>query len=740
MKWIGYLTDKEYNFQDKKQEYGIPPAYIVRKFELNSFNAVKVRVAALGVYSLYINGQLINHDFMTQDCSEYDGLVYYREYNISKYVKEGTNSLGIILCDGWYSSLLSIVGRNVYGEYPDKVMYQIFVDKELAFESDGSEVAHDGAIRAADNQNGIVIDKNYDLGDFSSPDYDLSSWHKVDIFDINIPKIRKSIINPVVAQKRFKPKLVKEFDNHHIFDFGQNMTGIMHTIFRGHKGDKIIINHGEMLNPDNSLYTENLRSALARDIYILNDDKEVEFLPRHTFHGFRYIDVITEGNVEIVFMEAIAFWTKMKRTGFIKTNNRLVNKLYSNVLWGQRDNSLSIPTDCPQRDERMGWTGDAQIFSSTAMYNYDCEKFYKKYVIDMMTGMDLFEGHVPIFSPMFHKNDGPYHGPFNEWRFDAAGWSNAMIIIPLNLYRYYGDKAFLKRCMSHMKRFLKNEMEHLVGDVYKGHTFGDWLSVFESMNFDIYNMAYMARDNYLMAVACHILNDKDEDKYYQAYEMCKKIFREKYLVDGKLVDDVQGSYVLAYAFNLIDESEFKDNIVRKVKQYNHLTTGFHSTKFLLGSLCEIGRTDLAYKLLNNKKYPSWGYMISCGATTMWERWDSYNKEKGFNDVGMNSFNHYSLGSVVEWMYKDMCGISPCIDVPAFKKTLVSPYFDKSVSKLSMKFATKHGKISVNYQILNNIVDYHIKANPRIRLEFAFNNEIISQEEIDKNEFIFKVRL
>ena len=740
MKFIGYITDKNYNFNDINQDYGIPPAYIVKRFNLSKFNLVKIKVAALGIYSIYVNGNLVNDDFVSQDVSEYDKTIYYRIFDIAKFVKQGLNSLGIILCDGWYTSRLSIVGRNVFGDYPDKIAFEIYVDNQLAFESNGSEVAHEGAIRAADNQNGIIIDNNYDLGDFSNPEYDISKWNKVSVYEVNA-KSKKSIINPVLPHKTFKPKLVKQYDNHHVYDFGQNITGIVHLTAKGKKNDKVIIKHGEVLDSDNNLYTANLRSALATDTFILSGKDKEEFLPRHTFHGFRYIDVITEGNVEILSLEAVAIMTKLSRTGYIKTNNRLVNKIYSNIIWGQRDNFLSIPTDCPQRDERMGWTGDAQIFSETAMLNYNSSNFLRKYVWDLCDAMDLYQGRIPNFVPFFHKNQSVMTNDPFDWAHDAPGWADAIIIIPLNLYLYYGDVRTLKKALPYMKKYMRYIFKYRVKDgYYTGHSFGDWLSVFEETSIDLYSNAYLVRDNYLISEACRILEDKEQQKYLDNFNKQRGLFRERFLNDdGTLLGDTQGAYILAYSFGLISKEECDKNLVRKVKEFGHLTTGFHSTKYLLPNLCELGHKDLAYMILNNKKYPSWGYEISCGATTIWERWDSYRKDVGFNPHGMNSFNHYSLGSVGEWMYKSMVGISPLYIDPGFKTIQVSPYFDKSVSNLKASLRTKNGVIKVDYKIVNDVIRYHIKGDSRIKFSFQFVNEVISRNEINKNEFVFELK-
>lgn len=739
MKWIGFLTDKTYNFADKFQDYGVPPAYIVKQFVLAKSKKVTIKIAALGTYSLYVNGHLVNDDFMSQDLSEFDHHVFYRLFDISDYIKEGKNAIGIILCDGWYTSRLSNRGRNVFGDYPNKVCFEIFADNQLVIESDGTEKAHDGAIRAIDNQNGIIIDNNYDLGDFSSSNYDLSKWNYVETYPIEV-KLKKMMIKPTIKHEVFHPTLIKKVSNHYIYDFGQNFAGVEHIVLKGNKGDKVTILHGETLNEDQTVYITNLRSALAKSTYILKGDQKEEFLPRQTFFGFRYIEVIIEGNVEILDLKAYAIYSSIKRSGVIKTNNELVNKLYSNILWGQRSNFLSIPTDCPQRDERMGWLGDAQIFSKTACYNYDSLNFYKKYVLEICASMDIYENNVPTFVPYFYRH---YAGPLSyqgDWRNNAQGWSDAIIIIPFNLYLFYGDGAFLKKIYPYMKKFMRILYQSRVKNYsYNGASFGDWLSVIEETDKHLYDDAYLAYDNYLMYQIAKILNKaKDSEKYHELFQKVKEKFLKHYLKNNKLTSDTQGAYVLAHSFKLIDDQLALDNLKRKFSQYHHLTTGFHSTKFLLPLLCELGLKDIAYQLLNNKEYPSWGYMISCGATTIWERWDSYKKDSGFNKDGMNSFNHYSLGSVGEWMYSHMVGIKPSLEKPGFKKVIISPFFDKSVSKLACSYKTKYGQINVKYQIKKDIIIYIVKGNPKIEFAFAFNNKVISQEQKGDNKYIFKL--
>jgi len=731
--FIGYITRNDYDFNDKNQSFGLPSTYIIKDFNVQDIRNIKINIACLGVYSIYVNGALVNNEFMSQDCSEYCSTITYRTYNISKYLVRGSNRLGLVLSDGWYASNLSIVHKNVFGEYPLKVNFEIKENSIIIAKSDGSELAGIGPIQACDNQNGIIIDANINMNDFQNNVVPKTIVHKVSVYKIDV-KIVKSILPPVKIIKHFKPKLIRQNGNELIYDCGQNFAGVVHSVFVGNKNDRVTIYHAEILDENGDIYTKNLRTALAKDEYILSGKKD-EFLPLHTFHGFRYFKVVLQGNITILNIEALPIMTKIHRTGNIKTNNKLVNKIYNNILWGQRSNYISIPTDCPQRDERMGWTGDAQVFAETACFNYDCSKFLKNYVNCLMDSMDEYIDSVPVFVPYFHRKDPALFA-------GAQGWSDAIIIIPYTLYLYYGDITTLRRAYPYMKRFLNYvRKNNIKNGLYEGFSFGDWLSVFEITDTHFYDNCYYTYDNYLMKLISTVLNKNECVFYNKEYERARETTRKHFITEnGIIANDTQGSYVLAYKCGVATLDEVKNHIVRKIEEFGHLTTGFHSTKSLLPLLCEINRSDLAYNILINKKYPSWGYEISCGATTIWERWDSFRKDEGFNKDGMNSFNHYSLGAVGEWMYKTMLGISPVFEKPGFKACNISPCFDNRVTKLKGTFTTKKGKIFVEYIIDNKIIKYTIKSDTKIELLFNFNNKIIDSKKISENHYEFVLSL
>lgn len=733
-KWIGFITDKNYNCLDKNQDYGMPSAYIIKDFDIFSNKKINIKIACLGVYSLYINGSLINDTFMESDVTEMSKKVYSRTYDISKYLIAGTkNRVGIVLGDGWYASNLSIVHKNVFGEYPLKVKFEIYQGSRIIAESDGTELAKDGSIRASDNQNGIIIDNNYKIKHFSTFEMELLNFKPVSCYDIFVEEVNDPL-PPITKHEVFKGKLLTKKDNYYIFDFGQNMAGVVHAKIKGSKGSYVEFLHSEIII-DDDIFIDNLRTAKAKDTFILSGVDVEEFLPRFTFHGFRYVKAIIHGDITFVDIEAYALYTNLKQTGYFSCDNKLINQIYSNVLWGQKSNFFSIPTDCPQRDERMGWTGDAQIFSKTACYNFDSLVFYKSYLHSIRDSMDLYSDLIPAFVPNFFRKREPMLG--------CPGWSDAIIIIPYNLYLFYGDKNVLIDNLPYMKRFLSYVENNCLDSSgkYCSHSFGDWLSVFENTDVDFYNAAYIAYDMYLLSEICKVLGDKDCTIYENKFsKMKEEVINNFVSKNGIVANDTQGSYILANSLHILSKEEVANNLVRKVKQYNHLTTGFHSTKGLLSLLCDINEPDLAYKLINNKEYPSWGYMIECGATTIWERWDSYRKDIGINSDGMNSFNHYSLGSVGEWIYEYLVGIKPTIENPGFKKILVKPYFNKSIMNMSCVFDSPNGKISVDYKIVNGSVSYKFKCSKNVEPIFDFIEPIISKKIVDINEYEFVLKL
>ena len=723
-KWIGYITDKNYDSENKKQPFGMPAAYFRREFYTEKpIKKAKIRLSALGVFSAFINGIAVNDDFLSPGWTEYAKTVEYYEYDVTDIIQNGKNALSVTVADGWYASNVSNVGKCVFGGYPLKLWYRIEISfsdgtKEI-IKADGTEKASCGAIRYCDNQNGIKIDNRRDLADISPTD-SAAEMFPVEVFVLPAPK--RALCAPIKEQFRFGGVCVKRDSESVILDFKQNFAGVLDCVFKGKRGDTITILHGEALTKKGDLYTENLRTALATDTFVLGSENEERFFPKLVFHGFRYAKIIMPSGVKLISAEGVAIFSDMQRSGKFSCGNELVNSIYSNVLWGQRGNFISVPTDCPQRDERLGWTGDAQIFCKTAMFNYNTERFFNKYIRDMRDSIDLYGYGVPVTVPYVFdslKKKGEY---YTGW----MGWSDAVVIIPYTHYLMYGDVSVLKETLSYMKNYL-NYVKDNISDM---HSFGDWLSINEETDKQVFDTMYFAFTAGLLSKICGILRDNDKHRYRALFLNIKRAFRKKYIDEnGVIKSDTQSCYVLAYSFGLIGKGLARRALKRKLKQFNyHLTTGFHGTKYLLPALCSLGLTRHAFDILLNEDAPSWGYMVRSGATTVWERWNSYDEETGFNHNGMNSLNHYSLGSCGEWFYTHMLGINPVEDAPGWKTVKISPYFDKRISHAKGSYKTSQGVIKVEYTMRSGSVRYALTVPVNTSVKFDFNGEVFSATE------------
>ena len=718
--WIGQITDPNYDVENPYQEFGMPSPYIRREFFLSAIDPeATLTIATLGIALVYINGALVTDHFMAPEADENRKRVSSHTYPIAPYLRKGKNAIGIVLGDGWYASFLSVECRNIFGHYPLKTWYRIQNGTET-LESDGSETWSTGEIVYADNQNGQKIDHRLDIGDFSSPDFDASSFRKVSTYHVAL-EVTPSDLPPVKAIRSEKGKILFSSRDCVRFDFGQNCAAVLKVVVQGKEGTVLRLRHAERLQDNGELYTENLRKARAEDYLILSGKGEETFLPRFTFHGFRYAEIQIQGDASLLSVEQIAISSSLQDVGTFLPDNPLVSQLDRNITWGMRSNFLALPTDCPQRDERLGWTGDAQIFFSAAAYRQNVNAFYRHYLQTIRDSADLFGNGIPVLTPYVLQETLATGYP---------GWSDAIILIPYQHYLFYGEKDVLEENFPYMERFLSFMEKFRRGKdgLWKETSFGDWLGVMETLPNEVYNALYLAYDVSLLSKISAVLGKEEEARrYHQKFKEYRQVFRDAYLhEDGTIEGDTQSAYVLAYAFGLIDAAETKGNLVRKIREFGHLTTGFHSTKHLLKVLVELGETKLAYELLNRKEFPSWGYMIENGATTIWERWDSYKKGEGFNDVGMNSFNHYSLGAVGEWFYSTIAGIAPCFDEPGFAKVRVAPRFDPSIPSCKTTFISPHGTIKATHAFTKDGIFYEISTDGDSRFEFDFANHILKE--------------
>ena len=731
-KWITYCTGE---YRSAADRYGNPSPYFRHRFSLKGdVKKATLFASALGVFKIFLNGRPVSDDFLSPGWVNYAKKLPFLRYDVSGLLKK-QNAIGAILGDGWAVGHLGSTDTFQRNGYSDRIEFTAMLRIEYQdgsveeISTDSSWKAASGAIRRSDIYMGEYVDARLDLGAFSLFDYDDSTWDQarevVFKFSRNI-YLEEMTAPPIVVKHTFTPKLVRQDENTYLFDVTQNISGVLRCVFKGERGTTVVIRHGELLL-DGALYTENLRKAEATDTYILSGRGEEVFRPLFTFHGFRYAELNISGNARILDISAEVMYTDLKGTGHFECSDPVVSKIYQNALWSQRDNFLNVPTDCPQRDERLGWTGDAQIFCQSAMYNMDCRKFFEKYLGDIRDAQ-LGNGVIPAVAPV------PPVGSFAYTGYDAsAGWSEAIGEIPYHHYKMYGDKKIIRDNLPALKRLLDYYELESPGFIrgYAGR-YGDWLSLGNKSDLSVISTLYYARAADLAAQLCDIIGDYEKDRYRVLYANIKKAFRDRFMnADGRILSDTQSVYVIAYSFGLIDMEETRKQLVRKFEEDGgKLTTGFLGIKFLLPTLCDIGRSDIAYRLITSTEYPGWGYSVVNGATTIWERWDSYTKENGIRK-GMNSFNHYSLGSCTQWMFEYCLGIRPQIDDPGCLGICFSPYPDISGKINSAKgyYDTDFGRITVQWQRRGSEFEYAVTVPSQIQCTFVFNDmQVVSQDQ------------
>lgn len=741
-KWIYYNTG-EYKTADDK--YGNPSPYFRKTFVIEKTVKKAILFAsALGVYKLYMNGEEVSDDYLSPGWVDYSKRLPFVRYDVTKKLAR-TNAIGAVLGDGWAVGHLGSTYAFKRNGYSDRIEFTAMLHVEYAdgevleIPTDESWKANSGAILRSDIYMGEYVDNRLNIGEFSCFDYDDSAWGNA---SLSVFKFSRNIyldevrVPPIVVKHIFKPELLRKKEGKYLYDVTQNISGVLRCVFKGERGTKIVIRHGEILS-DGELYTENLRKAEATDTFILSGQGEEIFRPLFTFHGFRFAEIEISGNAEIIDVTAQAMYSDLKSSGSFFCSDELVNKVYQNALWGQRDNFLNVPTDCPQRDERLGWTGDAQIFCQSAMFNMDCRSFFEKYLTDVRDAQ-LGNGIIPAVAPL------PPVGSFAYTGYDAsAGWSEAIAEIPYTHYKMYADKKIVRDNLPALKRLLdyyeKESPTYIRG--YAGR-YGDWLSLGNPTDLSVISTLYYARAAYIASELCKVMGDCEEKYYAELYIKIKEAFREKFIdSEGRILSDTQSSYAIAYSFGIIDIENARKNLVRKFSEDDgKLTTGFLGIRFLLPTLCDIGRSDIAYKLITNREYPGWGYSVINGATTIWERWDSYTKENGIKK-GMNSFNHYSLGSCTEWMYTYCLGIRPSFENPGCRKIDFVPHIDRSgkLTSASGHYDTDYGRVSVEWSRKGDIFTYKAIVPQEIQYSFSFPEmEIIAQSE-NENTFVFELK-
>ena len=646
------------------------------------------------------------------DWTDYTKRVMVQTYDVTRLIVGKENSIGVVLADGWYAGRLGWMGAAQYGTRPvfNAQLEITYADGTMdVIATDDSWKAGPGEIIGSDEQWGEIIDARKAIAGWDQTAFNDSSWAKAVVEEHSVALVPQ-LGPPVRALMELAPQKITQLGEAWIVDFGQNLVGHVRLSARGPAGTTITVRHAETTNSDGSLYTENLRTALATDKFTLAGAGRETFEPHFTFHGFRYIAITGyPGRLAAGDLRAIVVGSDTPPTGTFECSSPDLNRLYQNIVWSQRGNFLSVPTDCPQRDERMGWMGDAQVFAPTAARNADVAAFFAKWLVDVADGQTA-NGAYSDVSPRVAR-------PQPAW----PVWGDAGVIIPWAMFNAYGDKAFLADNYPFMARWVDFNVQSSRNLILNGGV-GDHLAPVRTP-IELVDTAYFAHSADLVARSAALLGKTgDAARYEKLFHDITAAFNKAFVsTNGMIQGDSQTGYILALQFDLLPENlraAAAQRLAENVAQHGHLTGGFVGNGLVCPVLTEIGRSDLAWQLVLTNTYPSWLFSVKNGATTIWERWDGWTPEQGFQDSAMNSFNHYSLGSVGAWLYSGAAGIQLDDASPGYKHFFLAPQFTTRLSHVKATLDSPYGLIASSWRVEKDqiLCDVTIPPNSSATLE------------------------
>ncbi|MCH7227125.1 family 78 glycoside hydrolase catalytic domain [Haloferula sp. A504] len=740
-------------FHKQRNKLHLPPARYYRTTFKPDRKVVRAvaHATALGIYELHVNGAKVGDVFFAPGWTNYRKRAYYNTFDLTPLIKDGMNGIGAVVADGWYAGYVGYgklvgygphkTGRNIYGKTP-----AVMVELHLTYDDGTSEVVRTGEDWKtstgpefeADFLMGEGYDARKEIPGWSTAGFDDSNWEPAILAEKNGSVIEPfsdkfvkndkrefGFVRPPVLQAypaqpvRIIEELPAKSVTEHkpgvfIFDLGQNIAGNIRLEVKGKPGQKIVLRYGEMLHPDGRLMTENLRQARATDTYICKGDPAGEtWTPRFTFHGFQFVELTgLEEKPPLDTITGLVLHSDTPMTSGFECSDPVVNKIWQNAIWTQRGNWIDLPTDCPQRDERMGWTGDAQIYAASAAIHADVAAFFRKWLRELEDDVTP-EGYYPSYAPYPFGHGGGVHG---------SAWSDAGIIVPHALWMATGDDSFFRDHWKAMTRFMearKAQDPKLEGKAF-GAPWGDWLNLDDPTPHPYVELAYFAKcTRMMMEMAAAAKSGEEVAKYRDWTETLRANFRRQYLqADGTIRPESQSAYVMALDCDLLTDPAERQRAGARLAELirakagpksTGMTTGFLGTKPLLPVLADTGHLDLAVATLQSRKYPSWGYEVKNGATTIWERWNSYTEEHGFGgpngkmNAAMNSFSHYAFGAVTEWMFRDLAGIAPA--EPGYSKIRLKPHFPSvdatsetdTISWIKAHHDSPHGRIAIHWK-------------------------------------------
>lgn len=750
----------------ESSEFSSSSPLLRKEFDINrEFVSARVYVTSLGLYELWLNGQRVGEDLLTPGWTNYNKRLQYQTYDVTAMLKKGANAIGVMLGNGWYKGHLAgwmeDTKEGTKERYGKKTA--LFLQLHITY-SDGSQqvILSDkswkttaGPILMSELYLGESYDARLESPGWNNPGFDDAAWDPVYELEVDKGILVAQDGVPVRKIEFISPqKMFRTARGETIIDMGQNMVGWVRFTVRGPKGSRVVLKHAEVLDRDGNFYMENLRFAKQTIEYILKGKGEECFEPHFTYQGFRYIKLEEyPGEPRLENFTGIVIHSIMKKTGSFECSNDLVNQLQHNILWSQKGNFVDIPTDCPQRDERLGWTGDAQIFARTACFNMDTALFFKKWLRDLKSDQ-LENGGVPfvipsisLIMPLIMNDKDICHS--------SSGWGDAAVIVPWTVYLCYGDLRILEDQYDSMKAwvgYIYSQAENnLIWNT--GFHFGDWFaldskegSFFGATPKDLIATAFYAYSTGILAKMAEILQKNEDAKQYKGlYENIVEAFqREFFTSSGRLKASTQTAHILVLMFNLVKEEDRRrtiDTLVKYLEENKwHLNTGFLGTPYLCHVLSSNGRTDVAYKLLLQTDYPSWLYQVSKGATTIWEHWDGIKEDGSFWNADVNSFNHYAYGSIGDWLYRVVAGIDTDETKAGYKHIILKPQPCQKLEWATTEFESMYGLIKIKWYHENGMMRMDVtvphNTTASVVLPYAKMDGLMENEETVKNQTLY----
>lgn len=704
-----------------------PGPLMRREFAVhNQLTKARLYITSLGVYEAKINGLIIGDHVLDPGWTSYDSMLYYQAFDVTGILYEGRNAIGVMLGDGWYRSRMSHASK-WFDRYNNRLA--LLAQLEIEYSDGSTEIiasddtwkTHQGPVLASDIYDGEVYDARLEQPGWDSAGFDDQNWLGVKPLEFDL-SILRGLVGPSVRRvESIEPvAMTISPSGKSILDFGQNLVGRLRLTVGGQNGQTITIRHAEVLE-NGELYTRPLRSAKATDSYTLRGEGTVTWEPIFTFHGFRYAEVSGwPGVIRKEDITAIVCHSDMERTGWFECSHPLINRLHENVIWSMRGNTLSIPTDCPQRDERLGWTGDIQVFSPTASFLYDCSGFLTSWLANLAADQ-TDSGFVPFVIPdVLATTERP-----------AAAWGDASVIVPWVLYQRFGDLKILSDQYQSMGAWV-NLIERTAGESRlwdKGPQFGDWLDPAAPPDQPgdartpsyIVATAYFAHSAQLLGQISELLGKSEDAAHYHALaDQVREAFIAEYLTaNGRVISDSATAYAMALEFALfgspIQREHAGKQLAELVKENGyHINTGFVGTPLICDALCKAGEYDAAFRLLVQVECPSWLYPVTMGATTIWERWDSLLPDGKVNPGEMTSFNHYAFGAVADWLHRIVAGLSPA--EPGYHRLLIKPVIGVGLTYAWARHKTPYGMAESSWKVVDGQIEIKVVVPPNTTAE------------------------